>query len=60
MNVWEGLSSFIGKVRPQIFLARIILGVVGVIGITNGFTEITIGALTGVVALAKDVLQSDQ
>ena len=60
MNVWEGLSRFLGKIRPQIFLALIILGVVGVMGITSGLTEITIGAITGVVALAKDVLQSDQ
>jgi hypothetical protein len=55
----EHLSRFIGKVRPQIFLALSILGVFGYVAIRAGHNEIAVGCLTGIVALAKDVLQSD-
>ena len=50
---------FIGKIRPQIFLALSILGVVAVLGIREGLTEIAVGCIAGIIALAKDVLQSD-
>tara|TARA_R100001132_G_C3216891_1_gene57242 strand:+ start:234 stop:419 length:186 start_codon:yes stop_codon:yes gene_type:complete len=59
MNIWEGMSKFMGKIRPQIFLALCILGVVGFFGMRNGFTEISVGCIAGIIALAKDVLQSD-
>ena len=49
----------IGLIRPQIFLALVILGVVGVLGILEGFLEISVGCIAGIIALAKDVLQSD-
>ena len=50
---------FIGKIRPQIFLALCILGVVAILGIRADLTEIAVGCIAGVIALAKDVLQSD-
>ena len=53
------LSKFIGKVRPQIFLALCILGLIAYIGIREGLTEVAVGCIAGVIALAKDVLQSD-
>ena len=53
------LSLFLGKIRPQIFLALSILGVVAVLGIREGLTEIAVGCIAGIIALAKDVLQSD-
>jgi hypothetical protein len=59
MNIWDGLSKFIGKVRPQIFLALTILGLVAVLGIRAGMVEISVGSMAGIIALAKDVLQSD-
>jgi len=59
MNVWEGLSQFIGKVRPQIFLALTILGIVAYYGIQENLNEVTVGCIAGIIALAKDVLQSD-
>ena len=53
------LSMFLGKIRPQIFLALSILGVVAVLGIREGLTEIAVGCIAGIIALAKDVLQTD-
>jgi hypothetical protein len=55
----EHLSKFVGKVRPQIFLALSILGVIAYVGIREGLTEVAVGCLAGIIALAKDVLQSD-
>ena len=53
------MEKFIGKVRPQIFLALCILGIVAVYGIRVGMVEISVGSIAGIIALAKDVLQSD-
>ena len=47
------------KIRPQIFIALLILGAVAVIGMFKGLTEVTVGCVAGIIALAKDVLQSD-
>ena len=55
----KNLTLFIGKVRPQIFLALCILGLVAVLGIREGLTEIAVGCIAGIIALAKDVLQVD-
>tara|TARA_R100001244_G_scaffold93681_1_gene70477 strand:- start:42 stop:212 length:171 start_codon:yes stop_codon:yes gene_type:complete len=53
------LSDFLGKIRPQIFLALTILGIIAYVGIMNDLSEVSIGCLAGIIALAKDVLQSD-
>ena len=55
----KNLSMFMGKIRPQIFLALCILGIVAVLGMSHGLNEVTVGCIAGVIALAKDVLQSD-
>jgi hypothetical protein len=55
----EHLNKFIGKIRPQIFLALSILGVIAYVGIQADLNEIAVGCLAGIIALAKDVLQSD-
>jgi len=55
----EHLKDFIGKIRPQIFLALSILGVIAYMGVQENLTEVTVGCLAGIIALAKDVLQSD-
>ena len=55
MNWFKG----VGQVRPQIFLSLCILGIVAFIGIQEGLTEIAVGCIAGIIALAKDVLQSD-
>ena len=55
----EHLKDFIGKVRPQIFLALCILGAIAYVGILNDLNEVAVGCMAGIIALAKDVLQSD-
>jgi hypothetical protein len=47
------------KIRPQIFIALLILGTVAIIGMYKGLNEVTVGCVAGIIALAKDVLQSD-
>ena len=47
------------KIRPQIFVALLILGIIAVIGMFKGLNEGTVGCVAGIIALAKDVLQSD-
>jgi hypothetical protein len=59
MDWMNGLAQFIGKVRPQIFLALSILGVIAYISIQENLTEVAVGCMAGIIALAKDVLQSD-
>ena len=53
------MEKFIGKLRPQIFLSILLLGVVAFAGMFKGMTEVTVGCIAGIIALAKDVLQSD-
>ena len=53
------MEKFIGKLRPQIFLSIILLGIVAFVGMFKGMTEVTVGCVAGIIALAKDVLQSD-
>ena len=53
------LRYFLGKIRPQIFLALCILGIVAILGIREGLNEIAVGCIAGIIALAKYVLQSD-
>ena len=55
----KNLSLFLGKIRPQIFLALLILGVVAVLGMSHGLNEVTVGCIAGIIALAKDVLAVD-
>ena len=53
------LRDFLGKVRPQIFLALAMLGVIALVSIRAGMTEISVGCIAGIIALSKEVLQSD-
>ena len=57
----EHLKDFVGKVRPQVFLALCLLGTMAVLGIIAepAIIEVSVGAMAGIIALAKDVLQSD-
>ena len=55
MNWFKG----IGLVRPQIFLSLCVLGVIAVLSMKYGLNEIAGGCIAGIIALAKDVLQSD-
>jgi len=49
----------VGKIRPQIMAAIIGLLTMGIIALHQGVESLAVGSVTGVVALAKDVLQSD-
>ena len=40
-------------------MALCILGIVAILGVREGLTEISVGCIAGIIALAKDVLQSD-
>ena len=53
------LRHFLGKMRPQIFLAWCLLGAIAIIGMYQDLNEVTVGCIAGVIALSKDVLQSD-
>ena len=55
----KNLTFFVGKISPQIFLALCILGLIAILGIREGMTEIAVGCMAGIIALAKDVLQVD-
>ena len=56
MNAWEGLSQFLGKIRPQIFLSLLILGLVAYVSIMENLNEVAVGCIAGIIALSKDVL----
>ena len=55
----KNLSLFLGKIRPQIFLALCILGIIAIYGIRVGLNEVAVGCMAGIIALAKDVLAVD-
>ena len=52
-------EAFFGKVRPQIFLALSLLGFIAYISLRAEITEVAVGCMAGIIALAKDVLASD-
>ena len=49
----------IGKVRPQIFLALLVLGVLAVIGVQNDMAEIATGTIGGIIALGMKILEAE-
>ena len=49
----------IGKLRPQIFLAILVLGALSAIGVWQGFTEIATGCTGGIIALGMKVLEEE-
>ena len=48
-----------GKLRPQIFLAILVLGVLAYFGATNDFPEIATGTFGGIIALGMKVLENE-
>ena len=49
----------IGKLRPQIFLAILVLGLLAGFGAINGYPEIATGTIGGIIALGMKVLEND-
>ena len=48
-----------GKLRPQIFLAIIVLGLLSGVGVWQGMNEIATGCTGGIIALGMKVLESE-
>jgi hypothetical protein len=48
-----------GKLRPQIFLAILVLGILAGFGAMNGYPEIATGTIGGIIALGMKVLESE-
>ena len=48
-----------GRIRPQIFLAIIVLGVLSCLGIFYEYNEIATGCVGGIIALGMKVLESE-
>jgi hypothetical protein len=49
----------IGKLRPQIFLAILVLGILATIGAMSGLPEIATGTIGGIIALGMKVLENE-
>jgi hypothetical protein len=49
----------IGKIRPQIFLAILVLGVLAVFGVINNMSEIATGTIGGIIALGMKLLEGE-
>ena len=49
----------IGKLRPQIFLAILVLGVLAGFGAVNEMPEIATGTIGGIIALGMNVLENE-
>ena len=53
------MEKYIGKIRPQILTAIVLLGLISILAMFKGMNEVTVGCIAGIIALAKDVLQVD-
>lgn len=47
------------KIRLQILVAMVILGVVAILGLLNGMPEISTGCTAGVIALGMKLLEGE-
>ena len=47
------------KIRPQIFLAIIVLGILSALGLWQGFSEIASGCTGGIIALGMRLMDSE-
>jgi len=48
-----------GKIRPQIFLAILVLGILAVFGVINNMPEIATGTIGGIIALGMKLLEGE-
>ena len=48
-----------GKLRPQIFLSIIVLGILSSLGDWQGYNEIATGCVGGIIALGMKVLENE-
>ena len=52
-------GGWMGKFRPQIFLAIVVLGVLAYFGASGGYPEIATGTIGGIIALGMKVLENE-
>lgn len=52
-------GAMFGKLRPQIFLAIVVLGILSSAGLYYGMNEIATGCTGGIIALGMKVLESE-
>ena len=48
-----------GKVRPQIFSAILVLGILAVVGVQSEMAEIATGTIGGIIALGMKILEAE-
>jgi hypothetical protein len=53
------MEKYLGKIRPQVMAAVLALLALGLYGLRIDAIEVTTGSGAGIIALAKDVLASD-
>jgi hypothetical protein len=51
--------KYMGKVRPQIFLAILVLGILAYGGTINDIPEIATATIGGIIALGMKVLEAE-
>ena len=51
--------NWIAKIRPQIFLAIIILGAIAIYAMKVGHVEVATATIGGLIALGMNVLEND-
>ena len=54
-----GEVVMIGKLRPQIFLAIVVLGILAAIGALKGVPELATATIGGIIALGMKVLENE-
>jgi|TARA_R110002073_G_scaffold77384_2_gene187388 hypothetical protein len=58
-DVFSGMVPFLGKLRPQIFVAIVGLCVLAVYGINNEMNEIATGCIGGITGLGFKLLEGE-
>ena len=49
----------IGKFRPQIFLAIVVLGILAVVGLYQGIPEVSTATIGRIIALGMKILEEE-
>ena len=55
----KNIDKYMGKIRPQIFLAILVLGALSGLGLYYGMNEIATGATGGIIALGMKGLAAE-
>tara|TARA_R110002096_G_scaffold180254_1_gene357519 strand:+ start:381 stop:566 length:186 start_codon:yes stop_codon:yes gene_type:complete len=58
-TLFEGMVPFLGKIRPQIFIAILGLSILAIYGIQNEMNEIATGCIGGITGLGFKLLEGE-